>query len=66
MALAMQNFHGNLHGKVHGNLHGNLHGKPRQAQTAYHGKPRYNGKTQVMEVAMEYAVAVAVVFPWLP
>ena len=33
------------HGTSHGNLHGNLHGKPRQAPTAYHGKPRYNGKT---------------------
>ena len=35
------------HGTSHGNLHGNLHGKPRQAPTAYHGKPRYNGKTHV-------------------
>ena len=52
-------FHGYFHGKVHGNLQGN----PRQAPTAYHGRPRYNGKTHGMGVAMEYAVAVAVVLP---
>ena len=58
--------HGIIHGKAHGNLHGNLHGKPRQAPTAYHGRPRYNGKTHGMGVAMEYAVvAVAVVLPWV-
>ena len=64
MALAMA-FHGNLHGKVHGNLHGN----PRQAPTVYHGRPWYNGKTHgnaySMEVAMEYAVAVAVILAWV-
>ena len=63
------NFHGNLHGKIHGILHDNLHGNPRQASTAYHGRPRYNGKTQanayVIGVAMEYAVAVDVVLPWV-
>ena len=57
------------HGTSHGNLHGNLHGNPRQAPTAYHGSPRYNGKTRGnaygMEVAMEYAVAVAVVPRWV-
>ena len=53
-------FHGYFHGKVHGNLQGN----PRQAPTAYHGRPRYNGKTHGMGVAMEYAVVVAVEFPW--
>ena len=63
------NFDGNFDGKVHGNLHGNRHGNPRQAPTAYHGRSRYNGKTHGnaygMEVAMEYAVAVAVVLPWV-
>ena len=41
---------------------------PRQP-TAYHGRPRYNGKTHGnaygMEVAMEYAVAVDVVLLWV-
>ena len=67
------NFHGNFLGKVRGNLqgnlqgnlHGNLHGNPRQAPTAYDGRPRYNGKTHGMRVDMEYAVAVAVVPPWV-
>ena len=63
------NFHGNLHIKVHGNLNGNLHGNPRQAPMAHHGRPRYNGKTHNnaygMDVAMEYAVAVAGVLAWV-
>ena len=63
------NFHCNFHGKVHGNLHGNLHGDPRQAPTAYHGRPRYDGKTHGnayrMEVVMESAVAITVILPWV-
>ena len=55
------------HGNFHGNLHGNLHGNPRQALTAYHGRPRYSGKTHGnaygVGVAMQYTVAVVVVLP---
>ena len=31
---------GNFHSIHHGKVHGNLHGNPRQASTAYHGRPR--------------------------
>ena len=57
------------HSTSHGNFNINLNGNPRQAHTAYHGRSRYNRKTHGhaygMQVAMEYAVGVAVVLRWV-